>query len=128
MFKFAADPTLNEGDGAGGRFAAFEARLLDQMRRNDTVDDLQYWGEQFGVDREEAAQRNWKRQYPLPHRHFRNNVIHQPGSGLRHAPAPARGAYTAPLAREGHQLLVGARRAARAAADDGLDERAVSGA
>jgi len=47
--------TLNEGDGTSSRFAAFEARLPDQMRRYDPVNDLQYRGEQFGVHREEAA-------------------------------------------------------------------------
>ena len=47
---------LDEGDGAGGGFAAFDARLPDQMRRNDPVNDLQYRREQFGMDREQAAQ------------------------------------------------------------------------
>jgi hypothetical protein len=31
---------LNEGDGAGARFAAFDAGLPDQMRRDHPVDDL----------------------------------------------------------------------------------------
>lgn len=72
---------LDEGDGAGGGCATFDAHLLDQMRRNHPVDDLQYRCEQFGVDCEEAAQRDRKRQHPLPHRHFGDDAID-------HGPAP----------------------------------------
>ena len=32
--------TLNEGDGAGGRCATFDARLLDQMCGDHPVNDL----------------------------------------------------------------------------------------
>ena len=49
-----------------------------------------------------------KRQHPLPHRHFGDDAIDQPGGGFRHAPRPARGANAAPLARKGHQLLLAA--------------------
>ena len=33
---------LDEGDGTRGGRAVFDARLLDQMRRNHPVNDLQY--------------------------------------------------------------------------------------
>lgn len=45
---------LDEGDRAGGGFAAFEACLPDQMRRDHPVHDLQYWSEHFRMHREEA--------------------------------------------------------------------------
>ena len=56
--------------------------------------------------------RDRKRQHPLPHRHFGDDAIDQPGSGFRHPPRPARGANAAPFAGEGHQLFVAALRAA----------------
>ena len=76
------------------------------------VDDLQCRREHFGVHCEEATQRDRKRQHPLAHRHFGDDVIDQPGGSFRHAPRPARGANAAPLARKGHPLLVAALRAA----------------
>ena len=93
---------LDEGDGARGRFTAFDARLPDQMRRNDPVNDLQYRGEQFRVHREEAAQRDRERQHPLAHRHARDDAINQPSGGLRHAPRRGRGTNATPLAGKRH--------------------------
>ena len=40
---------------------------------------------------EQDAQRDRKRQYPLAHRHARDEVIDQVGGGLCHAPPPHEG-------------------------------------
>ena len=50
----------------------------------------------------------------LPHRHPRDDVIDQAGSGLRHAPGAARGAKPASLAGKRDQLLIGTPGAAQA--------------
>jgi hypothetical protein len=55
---------------------------------NCPVDDLQYRREKFGMDCEEAAQWDRKRQHPLAQRHARNDVINQLGGAFRHALRP----------------------------------------
>ena len=94
---------LDEGDGTRVGFAAFESRLLDQKAGNHAVDDLQ-----LRMSGKEDAQRNREREYPLAHRHPRDEVIDQVGGGLCHAPRATRGAKVAPFAGEGDQLLVAA--------------------
>ena len=59
-------------------------------------------------------ERDRKREHPLAHRHARDHAVDQVGGALRHAPRPTGGAKCAPLAGEGHQLLVCARGAAQA--------------
>jgi len=70
---------------------------------------------------EENAQRNRKRQHPLPDRHARDDLIDQVRGALRHAPRAARGAKPASLAGKRHQLLVGAISAAHAQKTVGQD-------
>ena len=63
---------------------------------------------------EEDAKRDRKREHPLPHRHPRDDVIDQAGSGLRHAPGAALGAKPVSLTGKRDQLLIGAPGAAQA--------------
>ena len=58
------------------------------------------------ADREENAQRDRKRQHPLPDRHARDDLIDPVRGALRHAPRAARGAKPASLAGKGDQLLM----------------------
>ncbi len=61
---------LDQCHRAGARCVWREPGLLDQVRGNDAVDDAQY----------------------LAHERLRQNLIHQQGGTLRHAPRPATGA------------------------------------
>jgi hypothetical protein len=80
---------------------------LDQKCRYDAVDDLQDRREQLGMCSEQNAQRDRKREHPLPHRHPGDDVIDQVGGGLRHAPGATARTEAAPLATEGHELFMG---------------------
>jgi hypothetical protein len=57
------------------------------------------------VVRAAVAERIGQRQDPLADGHFGQDAIHQVRRRLRHAPAAARGAEAAPLAREGNQAI-----------------------
>ena len=50
--------SLDEGDRAGVGCGAFQACLLEHKPRDDAVDDAQQRREQFGVRRDEDAQRD----------------------------------------------------------------------
>ena len=100
--------TLDEGDRPGVSLGPFQSGLLNQERGDCPVDHLQHWRDQLRMGGEEGAQGNGERQYPLPHRHPRDDIVDQMCGGLGHAPRATGGAKPAPLARERHQLLVGA--------------------
>jgi hypothetical protein len=91
---------LDEGHRAGVGFGAFESCLFNQKGRYDPVDDLQDRREGLGMCSEQQAQRDRKREHPLPHRHPGDEVIDQVGGGLRHVPGPAGGAKSTPLTGE----------------------------
>ena len=105
---------LDESDRARVGCATFQSRLLDQKARDNPVDNRQHRREQFGMGGEEDAQRNGKREHPLPYRHARDDAIDQVRGALSPAPGAARGAKPAALAGKRHQLLMGALGAAQA--------------
>lgn len=92
---------------------AFSPACLTRKLADDPVDDLQHGREQFAMDGKEDAQRDREREHPLAHRHPRDDVIDQVGSGFCHAPGAARGAKPTPLTGKRYQLLMGAVTAAR---------------
>jgi hypothetical protein len=119
---------LDKGERAGVGFAALGARLLDQNGCDDPMNDLQHPRDQLGMGGQQDAQRDRKRQYPLTHRHRRDDVVHQVRGGRRHAPRPARGAKAAPLARERHELVMrtlGTAQTQKAVGEDAALEKGV---
>ena len=69
---------------------------------------------------EQQAQRDRKREHPLPHRHPGNDVIDQVGGRLRHAAGTAGGTKATLLTGEGDELLMGAVSATQARDGRGL--------
>ena len=69
---------------------------------------LQHRRDEFGLRGQKHAQRNRQRQHRLPHRHMRDDVVHQVRCGARHRTCPASGAKARALAAEGQQLVVAA--------------------
>jgi hypothetical protein len=72
------------------------------------VDDLQDRCEQFRMCSEQQAQRDRKREHPLPYWHPGDDVINKVRGRLHHAPGATAGTETTPLATEGHELFMGA--------------------
>jgi hypothetical protein len=70
---------------------------------------------------QQKSQWNGKRQHPLAYRHLWDDVIHQVGGRLCHAPGAAGGTNSASLTGEGHELLVGAVCAAQSQKTMGQD-------
>ncbi len=66
------------------------------------------------MGREQQAQRDRKRDHPLPYRHPGDDVIDQVRGRLCHAPGTATRAEPAPFATEGHELFMGTVGAAQA--------------
>ena len=62
-------------NGTGG--LAPEPSLLDQVRGNDAVDDAQHLAPDRRTAREQETQRIRKAQYPLAHRLFGKDLVHQ---------------------------------------------------
>jgi hypothetical protein len=59
------------------------------MARDHALHHLQHRPDQLGLRGQQHAQRDRQRQHPLPHRHVRDDVVHQVRHGLRHAPPAA---------------------------------------
>ena len=59
------------------------------------------------IEREEVAQAVGQAEHPLAHGDVRENVVHEVGSLLRHAPPATTGAEPASFARERHEALEG---------------------
>ena len=76
------------------------------------MNELQHLREQVGMDGEQTSQANRKRQHPLTYGQLRDDMVHQMGRSLCHAPRAARGADAAALAEKDHQLCPGAASAA----------------
>ena len=72
------------------------------------MNDLQYRCKQVGMNGKQTAQGNRKRQHPLAHRYLRDDMVHQMGRCLCHAPRAARGADAAAFAGESDKFLLGA--------------------
>jgi hypothetical protein len=68
---------------------ALEPTAIQQMARDHALHHLQHRRDQLGLHGQQQAQRDRQRQHPPPHRHMRDDVIHQVGGGLRHAPRAA---------------------------------------
>ena len=81
--------TLDQRDGAAVALLAFESNAIQQVARDHALHHLQYRRDQLGLRGQQLAQRDRKRQHPLAHRHLRDDVIHQVGGGLCHAPGAA---------------------------------------
>jgi hypothetical protein len=64
MLRLAAEPKRWMRLPVG--FGAFESRLFNQKYRNDPVEDLQDRREELGMCSEQQAQRDRKREHPLP--------------------------------------------------------------
>ena len=75
----------------------------------------------MGMSSQQKSQWYGERQYPLAHRHSRDDVIDQVSGGLCHAPCTTGGAKTTPLTGEGHELFMGAVGAANAQDTMGQD-------
>ncbi len=100
--------TLDQRDGAAVGFVGLEPSLAEQMARDHAVHHLQHRRHQLGLCGQQQTQRDRQRQHPPPlaYRNPRDDVVHQVGRRLRHAPGPARGAKAPALATEGQQLVV----------------------
>ena len=81
--------------------------LLDQKCGNDPVDDLQDGREQLRMCSEEPTKRDRKREHPLANRYPGDDVVHQVGGGLHHAPGATTRVEAATLATEGDELFMG---------------------
>jgi hypothetical protein len=80
---------LDQRDGAAVTFVGLEPGSLQQMAREHALHDLQHRRDQLGLRSQQHAQLDRQRQHPLPHRHIRDDVVHQMRCSLRH---PARAA------------------------------------
>ncbi len=121
-FRLAADPKRWISVTAPlSASIGLESGLPEQMARDHAVHHLQHGCHQFGLRRQQHAQRDGQRQHPLAHRHVRDDVVYQMRRGLRHASGSARGAEPPPLATEGQQLVVPAIPAAQAQEPVGQD-------
>ena len=81
--------TLDQRDGAAVALLAFESNAIQQVARDHALHHLQHRRDQLGLRGQQLAQRDRQRQHPLAHRHLRDDVIHQVGGGLCHAPGAA---------------------------------------
>lgn len=112
-----AAEALDEGDRAGVRAAAGEARLADEITRDAAVDDAEHAREGARVAGEQKAQREGQAQHPLAQGLvLRQHLLEEQRGTLCHAPRAAAGAEAAALAAETsmltseHRLLPGLRR------------------
>ncbi len=112
---------LDQRDRAAVGVVCLQASLPEQETRDHAVHNLQHGRHQQGPRSQQQAQRDRQQQHPLAHRHVGDDVVHQVGRRLRHAPGTARGAEPAPLAAEGDQLVVAAVTAAQAQEAVGQD-------
>ena len=81
--------TLDQHDGAALALFAFESNAIQQMARDHALHHLQHRRDQLGLRGQQQSQRDRQREHPLAHRHVRDDVLHQVGGGLRHAPGTA---------------------------------------
>jgi hypothetical protein len=77
-----------------------------QKPHDHALHHLQHRRDQLRLRGQQHAQQDRQRQYPLPHGHMRDDVIHQVRCRLRHPARTARGSEPAPLAAERQQLVV----------------------
>jgi hypothetical protein len=116
---------LDQRDGAALAFVALEPRVAQQMPLDHTLHHLPRRRDQLGLRAQQHAQRDRQpkltNSHPLPHRHVRDDMVHQVRCRLRHPPGPSRGAEAAPLAAERQQLVVPALAAAQAQEAVGQD-------
>jgi len=80
---------LNQRGGAAVGFVGLEVGLNEQVSHDDAVHRLQHRRHPLGLCSQQQAKRDWQRQHPMAHVHARDDVIHQVGSRLRHAPGAA---------------------------------------
>jgi len=86
---------LDQPHRAGARALATEARLADQMRGDDSVDDGEHRAHDVGAAGEDKAQGIGNAQHPLAHRLLGKHFVDEQRRALRHAPRPATGAEPA---------------------------------
>ena len=87
---FTLDESLKPPHRAGARALATEARLADQMRGDDAVDDGEHRAHDVGAAGEDKAQGIGNAQHPLAHRllgkHFVDEQRHHRNEPLAEAP------------------------------------------
>ena len=98
--------SLDQRDRAAISPFSLQTCLPEQVARDHAVHHQQHGRHELGLCGQQQAQRNRQRQYPLAHRHARNDVIEQVRRCLCHAPGPARREEAASFAAEGHKLVV----------------------
>ena len=114
MLRLAAEPKRgNQRDRTAVAFFGLEPGPAQQVPRDHTMHHLQHRRDPFGLHGQQQPQRDRQRQYPLAHRHVRDDAVDQVRCRLRHAPRTARGAKAAALAAERQQLVVAALAAAQ---------------
>jgi hypothetical protein len=80
---------LDQRDRAAVALVGLEPGSLQQMACDHALHHLQHRRDPLGLRGQQHAQRNRQRQHPLPHRHVRNDVVHQVRRSPRHAPRTA---------------------------------------
>lgn len=109
-----AAEALDQGDGAGAGSGLRVPGLVDEVRGQCPVNDAKNLAHHGRAGGQQETQRERHREHPLAHRHPRQDVVHQQGSALGHAPGPATGAEPPAFATERHQAFVMAGIAAHA--------------
>lgn len=94
---------LHDGDRAAltACHAPLLARPTPQRSDNRAHEDAQDGAREWGVVGEAVAEREGKREHPLPHRDLGHDPVHQVRGRICHAPAAARRAEAAAFAGEG---------------------------
>jgi len=68
---------LDQRDRAAVSLGGLQPGLIEQGARDDAVYDLQHRRHPLGLRGQQQAQRNRQRQYPLAHRHTRDDMVDQ---------------------------------------------------
>ena len=83
---------LDQREGAAQASVTLELSVVQQMPLDHTLHHLQHRRDRLELRGQQHAQRDRQGQHPMPHRHTRDDVLHQVCRRLRHAPHTARGA------------------------------------